>query len=138
MIGIIVDYDVVCIPEPAIAETNIVWSHRKEEATEPEAAGATASEAPDVSAPETAGEVAMLPRMIKVVMSVIAAGIMAHPFSAAVHVRSIGMPFPVAEVAILFGWTRILCARRTVSRNVSTTTTDLRPATTAFVALCQG
>jgi hypothetical protein len=81
VIGIIVDDDFVRIPEPAVTEANIVGSHGEVEAAEPEASGAAAREMPDVATTDTAGEAAMLPRMIQMVVGVVTAGIMAYPFS---------------------------------------------------------
>ena len=100
VIGIVIDDDVVRIPVPAVTVAHIVRSHVEEEAAEPEAAGTSASEAPDVTAAESAGEAAMLPGMIQMVVSVAAAGIMAHPFSAVVHMGGVGMSFAVVEVAV--------------------------------------
>ena len=72
------------------------------------------------------------------VMSVVAAGIMAHPLSIGMYVRSIGMSAPVVEVAVFLGWTRSVYSRRTVLRNVLMAATDLRPAAALLAAmLCQ-
>jgi len=140
VIGIIVDDDVVGIPEPVVTVTKVVGSYGEVETAEPEAAGTTASEAPDVAATNTAGEVAMLPRMIQTVMRVVAAGIMAHPSPSGIYVGSIGMSCFFTEVTILLGRVRTLYARRTVCRNVLTAATDLGPGDTAcmFSVLCQG
>ena len=135
VIGIIVDDDVVRIPEPSVTETNVVGSYGEEETAEPETAGTTATEAPHMAAPETAGEATMLPGMIQMVMSVVAAGIMAYPLSATIHVRSIGVSFFFVEVAIFLGRMRRGYSRGTVLGNVLMAATDLRPATTLMAAV---
>ena len=61
------------------------------EAAERKAAGTTAFEVPHMSATDTAGEAAMLPRMVQMVLRIVAAGIVAHPFPTAMYVGSIGM-----------------------------------------------
>ena len=99
VIGVIVDDNFVGIPEPSATEANVVGSYGEVEAAEPETAGATACEAPHMTAAETAGEAAMLPRMIQMVMRVVAAGIMARPLSIGMHVGSFGMSFLVVEFA---------------------------------------
>ncbi len=137
VIGIVVNDDVVRIPEPVVTETKVVWSYGEIETAEPEAAGTTASKAKDVAATNTTGEVTMLPGMIQMVMRVVAAGIMAYPSFASIDVRSIGMSFLFAEVAVFLRWMRSAYFRRTVLRDVLTAAADLRPAATAGV-LCQG
>ena len=138
VIGIVIDDDVVRIPEPAITVTDIIRSHGEVKTAEPEAAGTTASEAPYVAATETAGEAAMLPGVIHMVVSVIAACVMADPLSTVVHVRSIGMSFLVVEMAVFLCRMRSGYSCRTVLWNVLMSAADLRSAT-AFMAavLCQ-
>jgi hypothetical protein len=127
VIGIVVNNDVIRIPEPAVTETDVVGSHREEEASEPEAAGTTASEMPHMTATETTAEAAMLPGMIHVVMNVAATGIVTDPFSTVVNVRSVGMSSPVVEVAVFLGCMRGGYSGRTVPGNVFMPTADLWP-----------
>jgi hypothetical protein len=89
---------------------------------------------------ETASEAAMLPGVIETVMSVVAAGIMAHPLFAPINVGSVGMSFLFAEVAVFLSRTRGGDSRRTVLRDVLMAATDLRLGATACMAamLCQG
>jgi len=139
MIGIVIDDDVVRIPEPVVTEINVEWSYGEVETAEPEAAGTTAFKTPHMSATDTAGEPAMLPRTIQMLMRVVAAGIMAYPFSIGMYVGSVGMSRPVVEVGVSLGRVRSGYSRRAVCRNVLTAATDLRPATAATMAavLCQ-
>jgi hypothetical protein len=92
-----------------------------------------------MTATDTAGEAPMLPRMIQMVMRVVAAGIMAHPLSIGMYVRSFGMSCLVVELAVFLGRMRRGYFRRTVLRNVLMAATDLRPgAACMFFVLCQG
>jgi hypothetical protein len=70
--------------------------------------------------PKPAGEVAMLPRMVQVIMSVVAASVVANPgvmAVAAVNVRRVGMTLMVDVVAMVLGrmW-RAVEGGRSVSR----------------------
>jgi hypothetical protein len=50
---------------------------------------------------EPASKAAMLPRMIEVIVRIVAAGIMANPpVAVGVHVRNVGMPLFVGKVAV--------------------------------------
>jgi hypothetical protein len=53
---------------------------------------------PDVAAAEAAGEVTVFPRMIKVVVRIVATGVVADPLAIGVDVRSVGMAGFVGEV----------------------------------------
>lgn len=70
MVGIFVD-DVVAVPEPAVAEAEVIGSDAEKETTEAEAAGAAAGEMPDVAAAEAAGEASVLKGMIEMVVRVV-------------------------------------------------------------------
>ena len=62
-----IEDDVVGIPEPAIAISNVGRSDTEEEAAEAEAGRTAATETPDLSGADRAGEAAMLPRMVEVI-----------------------------------------------------------------------
>jgi hypothetical protein len=92
-----------------------------------------------MAAPYTAGEVAMLPRVIQMVVGIVGAGVMAYPLSAPIDVGSIGMSLFLAEVAVFLGRMRSGYFRRTVLRDILMAAAHLRPATAAMcVVLCQG
>jgi hypothetical protein len=76
-------------------------------------------------AADTPGEAAMLPGMIQMVMRVVGASVMAHPFPTAMYVGSIGMSWLVVEVGVLVERARSVYSRRAVCRNVLTAATDL-------------
>jgi hypothetical protein len=77
----------------------------------------------------------MLPRTIQTVMSVVAAGIVAHPLSTVVHVGSIGVSFPIVEMSVFFRRMRSGYPRRAVFGDVLASATNLLPPSTlmAFV-----
>ena len=77
----------------------------------------------------------MLPRTIQMVMSVVAAGVMAHPLFAPIHVRSIGMSFLLAELAVFLGRMWSGYSRRAALRNVLMAATDLWPGATLMAAV---
>jgi len=108
VIRIFVDDHIVAIPVPAITEGDIVRGYAEIEAVEPEAAGSAAAETPVMRGAEAARKVTMLPRVIEVIVRIIATCVMANPVIAFVHVRGIGMPWMILEVAMLF-W-RVGCA----------------------------
>jgi len=122
VVGIFVDYDVVPIPEPVIAKAEVKRRNAEIEAPKPETAWSSSAEVPDVAAAESAGEVAVLPGMIEVVVNVIAAGVVSDPFAVGVDVGSIGMPLFVVEVTILLCWMRFPHRSGAMSGNVSSST----------------
>jgi hypothetical protein len=138
VIGVIVNDDVVRIPQPSVTETHVVRRYREEEAAEPEASRTASSQVPDVAPAETTGEAAMLPRMIQMVVSVVAARIMAYPLFTSIDVRSIWVSFLFVEVAVFLRWMRSSNTGGTVGRNVLTSAAYLRPATSACVAAVLG
>lgn len=121
VVGIFVDDDLVGIPEPIAAEAEVGRSNAEIEAVEPEAGRAAAGEMPDMAFAEAAGEVAMLPRLIKMVVGIVGARIVADPFAVGVNVRSFGVAGFVGIVG-LFGrglTRRSLHGRGTFFRNIA-------------------
>jgi hypothetical protein len=79
VIRVLIDHDLIGIPEPVIAETEIVRGDAKIEAAEPETARASSANPPDVAATETSGKPPVFPGMIQMIVDIIAPGIMADP-----------------------------------------------------------
>jgi hypothetical protein len=79
VIGVLVEDDIVAVPAPAIAITELDGSDSERKAVEPEAPGSAAFDAPYMARTETASEVPVLPGMIKMKTDVVAAGVMSHP-----------------------------------------------------------
>lgn len=132
VVRIVVDHNVIGIPEPVIAVIIIIRSDREEPAANGKAFGVSAMDPPDVPRTDCTGEMAMLPRMVEVVVHVIASAVMADPVIVlGVNVRSLGMPLDVIVFAVLVvigllvtvGSVCRCCVgrRRTMSRNMSTT-----------------
>jgi hypothetical protein len=108
VVGILVDHDVVAIPEPVAAKAEIDWSNAEIETTEPEAAGASADEVPDVSASEAAGEMSVFPGMVEAKCGGIAAVVMTDPGTVVMDMRSFGMSLDVGRLGardtVAWGW----------------------------------
>jgi len=91
MVGVFVDDNVVAVPKPFTAVTQVKRRDAEEKAAEPEAARTTSPKAPTVTSAETASEAAMIPGMIEVEAAIIAAEIVAHPLAVVVDVRGFGV-----------------------------------------------
>ena len=92
VVGIFVENDVVAIPVPAIAETEVIWGDTEIESAKPESTGTTTGKMPSVVRPEASGKAAMLPGMIEMVVRVIGAGIVSDPRTVFMNMRSVGCP----------------------------------------------
>jgi hypothetical protein len=101
VVGIFVDHDVVAVPEPVVAVADVVGSDAEVESAKPETIGSASSEPPDVTATESAGEASVFPRMIKMVVRVVAASVMADPLAIGVDMGRVGMTGVVVEMAVL-------------------------------------
>ena len=64
VIGIFVDHDLIRIPQPVAAVSDINRSDAEVEATEPESPGSAASESPNVLGPKPGSEMPLFPGMI--------------------------------------------------------------------------
>ena len=105
VVGIVVDNDVVVVPAPIVARIVIVLGDAEEEAAEPEAVARSAFNAPNMGASNCAGEAAVFPGMIEMVVTVVAAGVVADPAIVfGVDVRSFGVRRLVAIGAAVIAW----------------------------------
>src|SRR5208283_5263331 len=86
VVGVLVDDDVVGVPQPAVAVHHVRGCDAPVPTIEPEAPRAAASQVPHMAAAKAAGEPAMLPRLIHVVADIVMAGVMANP-DLPVHMR---------------------------------------------------
>jgi hypothetical protein len=91
VVRVLVNHDLIAIPEPAGAEGDVEGSHAEEEAAESEALGSPSRKMPDMTGAKAAGEVSMLPGMVEVVIGVTLAGIVSYPLTVSVNVRSLRM-----------------------------------------------
>lgn len=102
MVGIVVDHDIVIVPKPVAAIVIVVWRDLEEEATNIEPISTAAAQSPNVPWAKAGSEMPVLPGMVKMIVLVIAARIVANPaviFS--MHVGSFRMAFLVAIGTVL-------------------------------------
>jgi hypothetical protein len=99
VVGIFVDDDRIAVPIPVIGVVVIVGSYAEIEAAEPKALAVSSAKVIDVAAAKAAGEAAVLPGMIEMIVRVSATGIVADPSPIVMDVRRIRMTLPIAEGA---------------------------------------
>jgi len=132
VIGVLINHNLVRVPEPIIAKAVVVWGNAKVETAKPKTLPASPGKAEDMVGAEPAREVPMLPRMIEMVVRIIAAGVMPDPLAVGMDVRGVWMSGLVAIIAVLCRGLLLSSSRsRTMSRNVSGV--NSMAATTAFV-----
>ena len=103
VVRVFVNHDGIRVPKPIAHIADFVREDAEVPAVEPKTIRAAAAKMIHVASSETAGEAAVLPGMLHVKTSVIAAGV-ADPFVVpSVHMGRVGMTFGVAEVARLVG-----------------------------------
>jgi hypothetical protein len=103
VVGIVIDYDLVTIPKPAVAESIVSRCHVEIKAVKKEAFAVTALEPEHMFGSEAAVEVAVLPWMVKVISGVISACFMADPLTIRVYVGRFGVTWLIGEFARAFG-----------------------------------
>jgi hypothetical protein len=91
VVGIVVDDDLVAAPVPPGAVAYVKGSNTPEEAVEAEAVGSAAVEMPDVAATDAAGEMAVLPGVIEMVVGVVFTGVVTDPLAVVMNVGRFGM-----------------------------------------------
>ena len=103
VIWIVINHDLVRIPEPVIAKAVIVWGNAKVEAAKPEALPVPSCKPKDMAGTETAREVPVGPRLIDMVVRIITAGVMPDPLFASIDVRGVRVPGLFAIIAVFRG-----------------------------------
>src|SRR5580693_3515558 len=88
VVWILVDHDLVGIPQPAVAEGDVGCRHIPVPSIEPEAAGAAAAKMPNMLTSKSAGKAAVRPGMIHVIARVVGAGIVTYPLFS-IHMRHV-------------------------------------------------
>lgn len=129
VIWIVVEDDVIGRPVPAGAVVEIVRCDAEEISTEPEAHRTASGKTPDMSAAGFTGKMSVLPRVVKMIIRVVRACIVADPLIVGVHVRRFGMAFLLVDCRpplCLGGWSGMLSRRGTVAGNVATANLILR------------
>jgi hypothetical protein len=79
VIGVIIDYDVVAVPQPIIAKGIVERGDGEEETTYRKSIVVTAVKPPDMARSPGTREMTVLPRMIKVIVRIIATSVMTYP-----------------------------------------------------------
>ena len=101
VIGVVVDDDVVGVPEPSVGVGEVPGGYSEVEATEPEAGWAASAETPDVGGTEAAGEVAVLLGVVEVETGVVATVVVAYPVAVVFDVGGVGVSGGVGEVVVV-------------------------------------
>jgi len=131
VVGIFEDRDLVCAPVPIVAVGVVGGEDAEIETAEPEAFAVAAFKAPDVTAAEAAGEMAMLPWMIEMVAGVVGARVVTYPFAVGVDVGGFRMAGFIGKfrsrVNVRPGW------RRSLAGNVAVADIFGRRSRMAFV-----
>ena len=110
MVRVLINDDLVAIPEPVTSVVVIGWGNTKEEAAETETLPVPSPKMEDMTRPKAAREASMFERTIDVIPRVIAARIMTHPLIVVcMHVRSLRMPSSIGISGILMACI-LLCA----------------------------
>jgi len=100
VVGVLINHDLIGVPEPVTTEAVVVWCDAKVKAPEPKTRRAPACKMPDVVRAEPARKVSVLPRMIEMVVRIIPAGVMPNPLTARVDVGGVWVPRLVTKIAL--------------------------------------
>src|SRR5579871_3881826 len=110
MIRIVIDHDIIGVPEPAVHVADVIGRDAPAKSAKPEERGSAAADTPYMAAADPAGETAVFPGTIQMIVRVFASTLVANPFAIRVNVRRFRMPFAVIKLAglrgMLFGRTR--------------------------------
>jgi hypothetical protein len=97
VIGIVIDHDVIAVPEPVAAIAVIIRSNLKEATANIEAVVIAAAQPPYMLRADAGGETSMFPGTIHVIVNIIAAAVVSNPaIVLGVDVRSVRMAFLIA------------------------------------------
>jgi hypothetical protein len=119
VVWIVINHDLVRIPEPVITKAVLVWGNAKVEAAKPEALPVPSYKPKDMAGTEPSREVPVLPRMIEMVVRIITAGVMPDPLIVRIDVRGVRVPGLVAIIAVFRGGRPFTSNRsRPLRRNV--------------------
>jgi len=97
VIWVVVQHDVVAVPQPVVGVVVVIGSHAPVKAAEPEAVSAPAFDAINVIATNFAAETSVFPNVVLMIVGVVAAPVMTDPVIAfSMYVRGFGMAWLVA------------------------------------------
>ena len=79
VVGVVVDHNVVAVPQPVIAISVIECRNREKESTYRKSTAVAAVQSPHMPGTDGARKVAVLPRMIEVIVRIVATHIVPNP-----------------------------------------------------------
>jgi len=97
MIGIVIDHNLVRVPQPTVAVTYIERRYAPVPVVEPEASRSAARQVPHMARAKPSRKVTMLERMVEMIVRIILACVVTDPF-VPIHVGSIRMARLIAQV----------------------------------------
>jgi hypothetical protein len=101
VVWILINHDLVSVPEPVPAKVDIVWSNTEEEAAEPETARPASFNPKDMAWAKTTPKTSTLPSTIQMEVRITTATFMSDPLAVTVNVGRVGMSRPVVECVVL-------------------------------------
>lgn len=104
MVRVVINYDLVAIPQPIIDEAVIIGCHGKVESTETKPLRSAARQPPYMARPDSATEVTVLPWMIEMIVRVVSSRVVSNPSVISMDVRRIWMALHVAIITGLRRW----------------------------------
>ena len=125
VVRIVIDDDIVAVPEPPVAVGHVIRCDAEKEAAEPEPVRTSADQAPYVVRAERSGKAAVFPRAVEVVMGIVPGPVPNPAIIGRVNVRGFRMVRFVVELRMVVRrnvrhvWRRMGCRRRTPRGNVS-------------------
>jgi hypothetical protein len=129
VVRVIVDGDLIAVPEPVVDEAVVVRRYAEIESVEPKTISVAAFEPELVSASNSSRVATVFKGVIEVIVGIIAARIMSNPMVVIVYVRNVRVTGDVRLMPSNAGW------RRTVGRDV-TTAEAVGAAPTEAAAVC--
>ena len=103
MIRVVIDHNLILIPQPSIGKPIVIRSYTKVEAIEPEPSRPATAQPPAMIRPKPTHKPAMLIRVIQVIMRIATPRVMSNPILTPIppiHMGSIRMSALIAEVMI--------------------------------------
>ena len=91
VIRIVIDHDLVRVPQPSIAEGDVRRGYVPRPSVEPETRRAAACDVPHMARAKAAAEMPMLPGVIQVIVRIILPRVMSNPMVGVIDMRSIRM-----------------------------------------------
>jgi hypothetical protein len=91
VIEVLIDHDIVTVPQPPIAIRIVPRRNTEIKSAEPETRRTSSLQSPDVIPAKSSGEVSVLPRMVEMIVRIIPPCIVPDSLAVGMNVRSIRM-----------------------------------------------